>query len=134
MIGLDTNVVVRFLTDDDPVQSPLARALFDALTEDEPGFIGRETLVELFWVLRRAYRFEVSQICEVIDELIASLEIVVEAADDAAAATAAAREASVDFADHLIVAAARGRGCAEVVTFDARAARLEGARLLTASA
>lgn len=134
MIGLDTNVVVRFLTDDDPVQSPLARALFDSLTEGEPGFIGRETLVELFWVLRRAYRLKVSQVCDVIDELVSSLEIVVEAADDAVAATSAARASGADFADNLIVAAARRSGCAEVVTFDGRAARLEGARLLTASA
>ena len=56
MIALDTNVVVRFLVQDDPEQAALASEVISRLAVDAPGFVSREVMVELIWVLERAYR------------------------------------------------------------------------------
>lgn len=132
MIGLDTNVLVRFLVQDDPAQARAATAVLDGLTEAEPGFIGREVLVELFWVLRSAYGFEKDALCAAIEGLATSVEIVVENAAEALAAMQLVREEGADFADALVVSAARRVGCEAVPTFDRRAVRLAGMRLIEA--
>ena len=54
MIGLDTNVIVRHLADDDPIQSPIAHTCFENLSPDDPGFISIVTMVEVHWVLRQS--------------------------------------------------------------------------------
>jgi predicted nucleic-acid-binding protein len=54
VIALDTNVLVRFLVQDDPSQAHLAGEIIDQLTEEAPGFVSREVLIELVWVLERA--------------------------------------------------------------------------------
>jgi predicted nucleic-acid-binding protein len=56
MTGLDTTVVIRFMMQDDPVQSPLATSLFDSFTAEDPGFVSLVTLAETVWVLRSSYR------------------------------------------------------------------------------
>ncbi|TVQ35556.1 MAG: hypothetical protein EA356_07580 [Geminicoccaceae bacterium] len=66
MIGLDINVIVRFFVDDDPTQAPLARDLFASLTAETRGFVARETLVELAWVLARAYRAGIADFADLM--------------------------------------------------------------------
>ena len=57
MIGLDTNILVRYLTQDDPIQSPKAREIIERrLTEENPGFVSIVAMVETVWVLDRAYK------------------------------------------------------------------------------
>lgn len=130
MTGLDTNVVVRFLAGDHPAQSAAARALFAALTPEAPGFIARETMVEIHWVLSRAYGLDRAAVCDALEGLALSRELAVEAADDVLAAVAAARAGAGDFADLMIAAAGRRAGCVRTLTFDRRAARAEGMALL----
>ena len=72
MIALDTNVVVRFLTQDDPAQSAQANALMAELTEAEPGFLCREVVVELVWVLECAYDLPRDRIAAALDGLLAA--------------------------------------------------------------
>jgi predicted nucleic-acid-binding protein len=56
MIGLDTNIFVRYLAQDDPVQSPKASELIERqLTEENPGFLSVVVMTETVWVLDRAY-------------------------------------------------------------------------------
>ncbi|MEO7147199.1 MAG: PIN domain-containing protein, partial [Terrimesophilobacter sp.] len=64
MIGLDTNVVVRYLVQDEPDQSARASEVIDVLTESEPGFLSLVTIVELYWVLRRAYKVSTARCSE----------------------------------------------------------------------
>ena len=132
MIALDTNVLVRFLVQDDPDQARLASEVIDQLTESAPGFVGREVLVELVWVLERAYRFGRAEIAGALDGLLASTELIIEGADDIGPALELFRNDGFDFADLMIAAAARRAGASELVTFDRKAARLPGARLLGA--
>jgi predicted nucleic-acid-binding protein len=129
MIGLDTNVVVRFAVQDDPKQSKAARAVFARLTAEEPGFISLLVLVELFWVLRRSYGLATEAIHEFLEHLMDAPELEVEDEESVTRALALAREGA-EFADALIGETARLYGCSEVVTFDRRAARTLGWRQL----
>lgn len=130
MIGLDTNVLVRFLVQDDPEQAEAASTLIAALTEDSPGFVCREVLVELVWVLERAYGLGRDDIAQALDGLLAARELVLEAADHAALALDRYRKGGPGFADQMVVLAGQGAGCRDTVTFDRKAAGLPGMRLL----
>lgn len=132
MIAIDTNVLVRFLVQDEPEQAGVAGAVIDALSETVPGFISREVLIELVWVLERAYRLSKPDIAGAIDGLLASAELVIEGAEEVGSALELYRNDGFGFADLMIAAAARRAGASEMVTFDCKAARLPGVRLLGA--
>ena len=132
MIAVDTNVLVRYLVDDDPVQAAAARASLERLTRERPGFLCREVVVEVVWVLERAYGFARPQIADVLVELMATDSLVVEEADDVARAAADYRRRGAGFADLMILAAARRAGASPLHTFDRQLARLDGALLVTA--
>ena len=121
MIALDTNVVVRFLVQDDAQQAAQANAVFAALTPDAPAFLCREVLAELVWVLERAYRLPRADIAGAIDGLLASREIVVEQADRVGLANDRYRQGGAGFSDQMIALAAREAGCAAVLSFDRQA-------------
>lgn len=130
MIALDTNVLVRFLVQDDPDQARLATEVIDQLSDAVPGFVSREVLVELVWVLERAYRLGRAEIAGALDGLLASTELTIEGADEVGPALELYRNDGFGFADLMIAAAARRAGATELVTFDRKAARLPGVRLL----
>jgi len=132
VIALDTNVLVRFLVQDDPEQARLATEVIDQLSDPVPGFVSREVLVELVWVLERAYRLGRVEIAGALDGLLASTELVIEGADQVGPALELYRNDGFGFADLMIAAAARRAGASELVTFDRKAARLPGVRLLGA--
>ena len=130
MIALDTNVVIRFLVQDDPDQAALAGEVISGLTADAPGYVCREVMVELVWVLERAYRYSRAEVAGALEGLLAASEIEIEAADDVGLALFRYRDDGFGFADLMIAAAARRVGAAELVTFDRKAARIDGVRLL----
>ena len=130
MIALDTNVLVRYLVRHDAEQAEAARALLESLTADRPGYVCREVAVELVWVLERAYGYSRDQIATVLEELVATEGLVIEAADDVARAAFRYRIGGTGFSDMMIVLAAERARALPVYTFDQKAARLEGAALL----
>ncbi len=131
MIGLDTNVVVRFLTQDDQVQSPIANRLISRLSREQPGFISSVVLAEITWVLSRAYKASREDIALAVEGLLRSAELIVENADAAYRALGIYQSSkSADFADALIVETASLAGAAETVTFDQKAAASMAMRLL----
>ena len=130
MIALDTNVLVRFLVQDDPLQAQLATKVIDQLTDDAQGFVSREVLVELVWVLERAYRLGRAEIAVALDGLLSATEMDIEGSDEVAPALELYRNNGFGFADLMTAAAARRAGANELVTFDRKAARLPGVRLL----
>lgn len=134
MIGLDTNVLVRFLVQDDPAQSAAATALISGLTEAAPGLICREVMIELVWVLERAYGLSRADIALAIDGLLEARELGVEAADRVAIATDRYRRGGAGFADQMIALAGQGAGCRETVTFDRKAGTIPGMRCLNPAA
>ena len=132
MIALDTNVLVRYLTRDDPAQAAVADKVIAGLAAEAPGFICREVIVELVWVLERRYRVPRAEIASALEALLAAAEIAVEAAGDVGAALFRYRDDGLGFADLMIAAAARRAGASKLVTFDRRAARIEGVELIPA--
>ena len=134
MIALDTNVLVRYLVADDPSQAQAARALLAELTSERPGFVCRETAVELSWVLDRAYGFSRDRIATILEALVTSEELRFEAADDVIRAADGYRRGGAGFADRMMAAAARRHDAEALYTFDRQVARLPGAVLLADAA
>lgn len=130
MIALDTNVLVRYLVNDDTQQAQVARDLLTNLTAENPGFICREVVVELSWVLERIYGFSRDQIASVFEELIATAELDVEVAADVIRAAEGYRRGGAEFSDRMIAAAAVRNGKIPLYTFDRQAAQLADAVLL----
>lgn len=130
MIGLDTNVLVRFLAQDEPTQSAAASRLIDGFTADTPGFISSVTLVETVWVLARAYKTPRPNIAIVIEGLLRAQELVIEQSETHYLALGTFKTSTVDYADVVIAQAGKRAGCDETVTFDRRAARGAKMRLL----
>lgn len=130
MIGLDTNVVVRYLVQDDPDQSAIASALIDELTETDPGYLSLVTVVELYWVLRRAYRVGAHRCAELLEGLLDARELRVDR-DAIVRAALTASSGERDFADSVIAELGRTAGCDHTVTFDQRAARDGAMQLLS---
>ena len=130
MIALDTNVLVRYLVNDDPPQAEAARALLAELTSERPGFVCREVAVELAWVLERAYGFPRDRVAAVLEELVATEELRFEAAGDVVRAADGYRRGGAGFSDRMIAAAARRHGVGALYTFDRQVAQLQGAVLL----
>jgi predicted nucleic-acid-binding protein len=131
VIGLDTNVVVRFLAQDDQVQSPIANRLMSRLSRDQPGFVSSVVLAEITWVLSRTYKSSREDIARAVEGLLRSADLVVENADAAYRALGVFQSSkSADFADALILETASLAGAGETVTFDQKAAASLGMRLL----
>jgi predicted nucleic-acid-binding protein len=130
VIALDTNVLIRYLTRDNPEQAEAARALLQGLTTDNPGFICREVVIEVVWVLERSYRFSRERIANIVVELVATDTLVIEDDNDVAQADAAYREGSADFSDLMILSAANRVGAQPLYTFDRQFARLDGTELV----
>jgi len=130
MIGLDTNVLVRYFMQDDVRQSPAATRLVDSLTAETPGFVSVVTLVELVWVLSESYRQSRERTAAALQILLAAREIVVDGKETVARALRAFEAGSADFADCLIERIAAGAGCEATMTFDIRAAKTAGMTLI----
>ena len=102
------------------------------LTTDNPGFICREVMIEVVWVLERSYRFSRERIANIALEMIATDTLVIENDNDVAQAAVAYRQGAADFSDLMILAAANRVGAQPLYTFDRRLSRLEGTALLEA--
>ena len=131
MIGLDSNVVVRYLAQDDAVQSAKATQLFEhGLTEEEPGFVSVVTMAETAWVLERIYRLTAGELAAAIERMLEVNVLVVESEQEVFTATTAVKEGRGSFADALIGALGAKMGCSHTVTFDRKALRLPDLQLL----
>jgi predicted nucleic-acid-binding protein len=130
MIGLDTNVLVRYITQDDPKQSPKATRLIESLTTDAPGFVPVVALIELVWVLSSCYDLPRDPLCQVLDTLLRTKEMVIDRADQVVKALRVCRTGSADFADCLIERTAASAGCGMTMTFDVGAAKSAGMTLI----
>ncbi len=130
MIGLDTNVLIRYVAQDDPKQSPKATRLIESLTVDAPGYVSLVSVIELVWVLTSCYASTKSEICEVLQTLLRTKEIVVANAGTVWKAVRLFKEEKADFADCLIERSANEAGCGYTITFDRDAAKHCGMRLI----
>ncbi len=130
MIGLDTNVLVRYLTQDDPVQAAKAAQIFERrLTLNNPGFISVVVMVETVWVLDRAYGLRNSAIAAIVERLLQVEVLVIENEQEVYTAMVVLKQGRGSFADALIAELGARAGCKHTLTFDKRALRLAGFQL-----
>lgn len=120
---MDTNVLVRYVMQDDPRQSPRATRLVESLSADEPGFVSLVAMVELVWVLAGSYGLDRTQVAAVLDALVRSKELVIDRADLVTQALHRYSASSADFADALSERIASLAGCSATLTFDSGAVR-----------
>lgn len=124
MTGLDTNVLVRFLVQDDPRQSRLATRFVERrCTVESPGFVTRIVLCELCWVLESCYGLDRAQVASVLQHLLEVRELEIEGAESAWRALADFRESGADFSDHLLARTAQEFGAVPTATLDRRAGK-----------
>lgn len=135
MIGLDTNVLVRYLTQDHPAQSKRATAIIEAAAAkgQQPIFVSKVVLCEVAWVLSRAYGVSKTDLLEVLEKMLATQQLDFEDRDQVKAAVTDFRDAAGDLADYVIGRGNQGRGCRETVTFDQALRGHDAFRVLKAS-
>jgi len=130
MTGLDTNVLVRYIMQDDAKQSPLANRLIESLSSESLGFVALVSVVELTWVLSSAYDLGRGQLIEALEGLLRTKEIVVERADTVWKALRSFQGGTGDFADCLIERSAAAAGCTRTMSFDRGAVKASGMTLI----
>jgi predicted nucleic-acid-binding protein len=131
MIGLDTNVLVRYIAQDDAIQSQIATGFIERLSERDPGFISVVAITETAWVLERAYRLSAEEVAKAIERTLQADALVVESEQEVFTAVIALKDGRGSFADALIGALGAKAGCSATVTFDQGALRLPGFELLS---
>jgi predicted nucleic-acid-binding protein len=134
MIGLDTNVLVRYMAQDDPRQSAIATRLIEKeLSPGEPGFISLVVLAELCWVLKRLYSASANELVAAVQDLLNTPQFHLECRDAVIATVQhmkGIKGASAGFVDALIAQLAAAQGCSRTVSFDRVAVRSAGMVLL----
>lgn len=131
MIGLDTNVLIRYLVQDDAKQTPLATRFIEAvLSPTHPGYISHVVLCEMVWVLEDCYGQSSPQVAALLEQLYRAKEIVVQEPALAWQALRLMQIHGADFSDALIMSVGQAAGCQHTVTFDKQAAKLESFELL----
>lgn len=130
MIGLDTNILIRYLAQDDPVQSSKAREIIeDWLTEEEPGFVSVVAMLETVWVLDRSYGLAPHEIAATVERILQTEVLLVENEQEVFTAMVALKQGRRSFADALIAELGTRAGCVRTLTFDHKALRLPGFEL-----
>ena len=130
MTGLDTNVLVRYIMQDDVKQAALAAKVIESLTPDAPGFVAVTSVVEFSWVMLACFELQRAQLVQALEVILRTKELVVERADLVWKALRLYSSTSADFADCLIERSASAAGCERTVTFDRGAAKHCGMTLV----
>ena len=127
MIGLDTNVLVRYIAQDDDVQAAAATDLVEnELSKDSPGFVNLITLCEIVWVLKKCYKISKPKLTEIIEGLMTAKQLLIEDVALVWKALKLYESNTIDFSDALIASVNASVGCSHTVTFDRQAAKLKG--------
>ena len=129
MIGLDTNVLVRLVVQDDRAQYAKVRALLDSHgREAERFYVNHIVLAESVWVLHSVYRYRKPDLLRFLNDVLGNASLVIENESEVESALFLYQQGAADFADCLIAAKNLAAGCEATVTFDETAARIHGYR------
>jgi predicted nucleic-acid-binding protein len=130
VIGLDTNILIRYLTQDDPAQAAKATEILERrLTPKNPGFVSVVAMVETVWVLDRAYDLTAQEIAAAVERLLQVEVLAIENEQEVFTAMIALKQGRVSFADALIAELGARVGCTRTLTFDRKAVRHPGFEL-----
>ena len=131
MIGLETNVLVRYIMQDDAKQSPKATKIIEALDGiEQSGYVTLVSIIELVWVLGVSYELTHAQVAQALDSLLRAKQLKIENADQVIRALRVFNVGKSDFADCLIERSANSAGCEKTITFDVNASKHSGMTLV----
>ncbi|MDR6857440.1 type II toxin-antitoxin system VapC family toxin [Variovorax guangxiensis] len=131
MPALDTNVLVRYVVQDDQAQLAEARRLIRKCVADgQTLFVPVTVALELEWMLRASFEYAKDEVMEALSSLFSAAELIFESERALEVALQLYRNGSADFADCLHIALAAQAGELPLRTFDKRAAKVTGAQLL----
>jgi predicted nucleic-acid-binding protein len=130
MIGIDTNVLIRYIVQDDPLQSKLAVTFMEKnCTKSNPGFVNLIVCCEIVWVLHRAYNYNKDTIIRVMKQILLTSELYVEDAETVRKSLHDFENGNADFSDYII--SHINSECEYTVTFDKNAAKIPLCKLLS---
>jgi predicted nucleic-acid-binding protein len=130
MTGLDTNVIVRYIVQDDVAQASKATALIESLSEENPGFLSMVAVVELVWVIQGCYDASKDETVAILDQLLRLKTLRLENVEVVTKALRSYTGSNADFADCLIERSGNHAHCVQTVTFDSKAAKTAGMQLV----
>lgn len=131
MIGIDTNVLVRLIVNDDPRQVAAASAFIrEYCSSEDPGFVSNVVLAEIAWTLAAGYGYSRTQIADAIEQIMEIAQLQIDSSTDVAVALRLYRAGPADFADCLVSQTNLSAGCLQTITFDRKAGKLPGFKLL----
>jgi predicted nucleic-acid-binding protein len=131
MKGLDTNVLVRYIVQDDAKQSRCATNFIEKeCSIENPAFISGIVLCELVWVLETAYEYLREEIAPVLEKILRARQFHIHEPHVIWQALRGYKQKGADFADHYILSLNANHNCEHTATFDKKAARLIGFKLL----
>jgi predicted nucleic-acid-binding protein len=134
MIGIDTNVLMRLLVRDHDGQVKAAERFVNAhCSSDDPGYVSRIVIAEIAWVLKDVYDYDRTQIAGAIRGILNVSQLEIDSADEVHVAVADYEKSSAGFTDCLVARLNASAGCEYTVTFDRKAAKLDGFELLKTS-
>jgi predicted nucleic-acid-binding protein len=123
MIGVDTNVLLRLLVDDDPSQNLAARTFLSSKNSENPVFVSAVTIAETVWLLTKRLGYPVETVCELLRDMIASDGLIIEHEHQLDQLLRDGARPKTGLADYLIAWSGLSAGCSHTVTFDRRAAK-----------
>ena len=130
MVGIDSNVLIRYLTNDDPKQAASAQAMLRNCTANNPAYINLVVLVETIWVLRRFFDFSREGILDLLDKLLSLDQVRFQERRSVDEALRIAEKSGCDFPDALISVLNLNSGCESTLTFDHKASSIKGMQAL----
>jgi predicted nucleic-acid-binding protein len=131
MTGLDTNIIVRYIMQDDPVQSAKANRIIEReFTEQDPAFISLASVLEIAWVLKSFYGLSSQQVAQVMERMLQIESLNIQNEHEVSAATRVLKTGQGSFEDALIGALGAWADCDSTLTFDKKASRLQGFELI----
>ncbi|WP_422137769.1 PIN domain-containing protein [Endozoicomonas sp. ALC020] len=126
MIGLDTNILLRFLTQDHPSQSKQASRLFKQLTPEYQGYVTEPVMLEVYFTLQRGYKLEKTDLIAILESLLTTKELIVENASDMQAALRLYKKTKPKLNDCLITIKCQKADCEQIYSFDRDAQKYLG--------
>lgn len=122
MIGIDTNILIRYLVQDDEQQASAATKILERVSDINPVFINNIVMCEMVWVLSRAYKYKKSLISRIIEQILSTSGIEFENAEGVRKALRYYISENADFSDYLIAEINKENGAETTYTFDRKAA------------
>ena len=132
MIGLDTNILIRYIMQDDPVESAKAVRIIERnFTEQSPAFISLASVLETAWVLESVYGLSHQQVAQAMERMLQIDTLMIQNEHEVSAAARTLKTGQGSFDDALIGTLGLWAGCTSTLTFDKKASRLQGFELIS---